>query len=42
LSKAYAKARELIELHKDLHIKISEKLIQTEEINKEEFDAFFA
>lgn len=42
LYKAYNKAKSLIELNKDLHIKISEDLLVKEEINKEEFDAYFA
>ncbi len=39
---AYNTARELITKNKDLHIKISEDLLTKEEINKEEFDAYFA
>lgn len=39
---AYHTARELITANKDLHIKISEDLLKKEEINKEEFDAYFA
>ncbi len=39
---AYNRARELITKNKDLHIKISEDLLTKEEINKEEFDAYFA
>lgn len=42
LKNAYKKAIETIEKNKDLHIKISEDLLQKEEINKEEFDAYFA
>ncbi len=42
LSNAYNTARELITKNKDLHIKISEDLLTKEEINKEEFDAYFA
>lgn len=42
LYKAYNKAKSLIELNKDLHIQISEDLLTREEINKEEFDAYFA
>lgn len=41
LSSAYQKAKQLIEEHKDLHQKIADRLIETEEINKEEFDNFF-
>ncbi|MGE4443485.1 MAG: ATP-dependent zinc metalloprotease FtsH [Candidatus Altimarinota bacterium] len=42
LGNAYNTARELITKNKDLHIKISEDLLTKEEINKEEFDAYFA
>jgi cell division protease FtsH len=42
LGNAYKTARELITKNKDLHIKISEDLLSKEEINKEEFDAYFA
>jgi cell division protease FtsH len=42
LASAYKKARELIEKNKDLHIKIAEELLIKEEINKEEFDNYFA
>jgi cell division protease FtsH len=42
LANAYAKAREIILANKELHIKISEDLLVKEEINKEEFDAYFA
>lgn len=42
LGNAYNTARELITKNKDLHIKISEDLLVKEEINKEEFDAYFA
>ncbi|MDD5769450.1 MAG: ATP-dependent zinc metalloprotease FtsH [Candidatus Gracilibacteria bacterium] len=42
LANAYKKAKELITNNKDLHIKIAEDLIIKEEINKEEFEAYFA
>jgi cell division protease FtsH len=42
LKKAYFTAIETIQKNKDLHIKISEDLLKKEEINKEEFDAYFA
>ncbi len=42
LSNAYNTARELITKNKELHTKISEDLLIKEEINKEEFDAYFA
>lgn len=42
LSSAYKTAIQLIQDNKDLHIKISEDLLVKEEINKEEFDAYFA
>jgi len=42
LKNAYLTAIKLIQDNKDLHIKISEDLLQKEEINKEEFDAYFA
>lgn len=42
LARAYNKARTLIEVNKDLHIKIAEDLLIKEEINREEFDAYFA
>lgn len=42
LSNAYNTARELITKNKELHTKISEDLLTKEEINKEEFDAYFA
>lgn len=38
---AYATAIKLIQDNKDLHIKIAEQLLKTEEINKEEFDSYF-
>jgi cell division protease FtsH len=42
LAEAYKKTRDLILANKELHIKISEDLLVKEEINKEEFDAYFA
>ena len=41
LSNAYNTAIELINENKDLHIKISQDLIEKEEINKDEFDKYF-
>ena len=41
LNNAYLVAKDLITKNKDLHIKISEDLLSKEEINKEEFDAYF-
>lgn len=41
LKNAYATAIKLIQDNKDLHIKIAERLLETEEINKEEFDNYF-
>jgi ATP-dependent Zn protease len=32
----------MINKNKDLHIKIAKKLLEIEEINKEEFDTYFA
>ncbi len=42
LSSAYQRAKDIINTNKDLHIKISEDLLVKEEINKEEFDWYFA
>jgi len=42
LSSAYNRAKEIIIANKDLHIKIAEDLLKKEEINKEEFDWYFA
>jgi len=42
LEKAYLVAIDLINKNKDLHIKISEDLLKKEEINKEEFEKYFA
>jgi len=41
LATAYKKTYDLIEKNKKLHIKISEDLLLKEEINKEEFEAYF-
>jgi cell division protease FtsH len=41
LEKAYKFALTTIKKHKDLHIKISEDLLQKEEISREEFEAYF-
>jgi ATP-dependent Zn protease len=32
----------MINKNKDLHIKIAKRLLEIEEINKEEFDTYFA
>jgi len=42
LARAYNKAKTLIEANKDLHIRIAEDLLVKEEINKEEFEAYFS
>lgn len=42
LAWAYKKAKELIEKNRKLHEKIAEELLVKEEINKEEFDNYFA
>ncbi len=42
LNNAYLVAKNLITTNKDLHIKISEDLLSKEEINKDEFDKYFA
>lgn len=42
LARAYNKAKTLIEVNKDLHIKIAQDLLIKEEINKEEFEAYFS
>ncbi len=42
LKNAYSTALKLIQDNKDLHTKIAEKLLEVEEINKEEFDGYFA
>lgn len=42
LKEQYDRAIKLINDNKKLHIKISEDLLQKEEINREEFDAYFA
>jgi len=41
LNNAYALAIKTINDNKDLHIKISQDLLEKEEINKEEFDKYF-
>lgn len=41
LANAYRVAKEIILANKDLHIRISEDLLVKEEINKEEFEAYF-
>ncbi len=42
LKEQYDRAIKLIKENKDLHIKISEDLLEKEEIDREEFDAYFA
>jgi len=42
LKEQYDRAIKFINDNKDLHIKISEDLLQKEEIDREEFDAYFA
>lgn len=42
LARAYNKARTLIEVNKELHTKIAEDLLKYEELNKEEFERYFA
>ncbi len=42
LDGAYSKAIDMINKNKDLHIKLAKKLLEIEEINKEEFDTYFA
>lgn len=41
LDTAYKIAIDTIKKHKDLHIKISEDLLEKEEITREEFEAYF-
>jgi len=41
LSESYQVAVKLITENKDLHIEISEDLLKTEELSKEQFDAYF-
>lgn len=42
LARAYNKAKTLIEVNKELHTKIAEDLLKYEELNKEEFERYFA
>lgn len=42
LQSAYERAKSIILAHRELHEKISEKLLESEEILREEFEAFFA
>jgi cell division protease FtsH len=42
LKNAYAAAKKIVLEHRDLHVRIAERLLEKEEILKEEFDAFFA
>ena len=42
LKEQYDRAIKLINDNKKLHIKISEDLLKKEEIDREEFDAYFA
>jgi cell division protease FtsH len=41
LKQAYNQAREIITKNKELHEKISQALLEKEEMLKEDFDAFF-
>jgi ATP-dependent Zn protease len=41
LDAAYQVAIQTIKTHKDLHIKISQDLLQKEEISREEFENYF-
>ena len=41
LKDAYATAHTIIMSNRDLHEKIAAKLLETEEMSREEFDAFF-
>jgi len=42
LAEQYQRAIKLIKDNKKLHIKISEDLLEKEEIDRKEFDAYFA
>ena len=41
LKSGYERARDIILAHKDLHEKITRKLLEVEELTQDEFDAFF-